>query len=159
MATVDGVVTAPDAHGVVQGNGGASDKMAGGSGSDKLEGHAAFNQYFGGAGDDTFIISDKFANESGAHDGQSLAFADQYAYIADFHGAGQSNGTGENDFIAFSGDWNPASLTLEHTGTSGTGGAVLYWYSVQDNTGHTFNFMVNSLNGDALSAGDFQFYS
>ncbi len=50
MATVDGVAVKPDSHGVVQGNGGDIDKMAGGSGNDTLEGHADFNQYYGGAG-------------------------------------------------------------------------------------------------------------
>ena len=155
MATVDGVVTAPDIHGVVQGNGGAVDKLAGGSGNDRLEGHAAFNQYYGGAGDDTFIFSHKFAVESGAHQGQSTNFADQYAYITDFAGAGQVGG----DFIAFSGkDWDQSSLTLEHTGTSGTPGATLFYYSIADNDGHVFNFMVNSLSGQALGAGDFNFY-
>lgn len=153
MATVDGVTKAPDARGVIQGDGGAVDKMAGGSGNDILKGHATFNQYFGGAGNDTFVISDKFAIQSGAHDGQSTAFGDQYAYITDFQGAGVTGG----DFIALEG-FVAGTLNLEKTGTSGTSGAFLYYYSVQDATGHTFNFLVNSLNGNALGAGDFNFY-
>ncbi len=153
MPTVDGVTVAPDAHGVIQGDGGAVDKLTGGSGNDKLEGHAAFNQYYGGAGDDTFILSAHFAESSGAAQGQSTAFADQYAYITDFAGAGVDGG----DFLSLQG-FAAGSLTLEHVGTSGTSGATLYYYSVVDAaTGHTFNFMVNSLNGNALGAHDFNY--
>jgi hypothetical protein len=155
MATVDGVTTAPDAHGVVQGDGGAVDRMAGGAGGDRLQGHATFNQYFGYTGNDTFILSDNFAKASGAHDGVSNSFDDQYAYITDFHGAGTS--TGEQDFVALQG-FTPGTLTLQGTSASGSGGpALIYHYSVQDATGHTFNFMINSLNGIGLSQGDFQY--
>lgn len=155
MATVDGVLTAPDSHGVIQGNGGEQDRLAGGSGNDRLQGHAAVNQYYGGAGNDTFIFSHKFAIESGAHQGQSLAAGDQYAYVTDFAGAGQAGG----DFITFSGkEWDASSLTLQQTGTSGTPGAALYYYTIADTDGHVFNFAVNSLSGKALGAGDFNFY-
>jgi len=154
MALVDGVATAADAHGVVQGNGGDVDKMAGGSGTDRLEGHAAFNQYYGGAGNDTFILSDHFAVSAGAHDGASKDFTDQFAYISDFHGAGTS--TGEQDFVSLQG-FTPGTLQLLGSGTSGTPGATLYYYSVSDSSGHTFNFEINSLNGSALGEHDFQY--
>jgi len=154
MATVDGVVTAPDAHGVVQGNGGLVDKLAGGPGTDRLEGHAAFNQYWGGGGNDTFIIADKFAVAGGAHDGPSTVFENQTSYITDFHGAGTS--TGEQDFIALQ-DYLPGTLQLDHTGTSGTPGAVLYYYTVNDGEGNIHNLIVNSLNGNPLGQGDFAF--
>lgn len=150
---VDGVVTAPDAHGNIQGNGGAVDKLAGSSSGDILQGHAAFNQYYGGAGNDTFKLVDSFAVASGAHEGASTAFGDQFAYISDFEGAGKAGG----DFIALVG-FDSTSLTLTHTGASGTPGASLYYYSVSDFSGHTFNFAVNSLDGNALGHGDFNFY-
>lgn len=155
MSTVDGVVKGPDAHGVVQGDGGAVDRMAGDAGSNRLEGHAALNLYFGGAGNDTFIIADKFAVAGGDVNKVSTVFLDQTSYVNDFHGAGTS--TGEQDFIAFQ-DYLPGSLTLNHTGVSGSGGdAVLYYYSVQDVQGNTHNVIVNSLNGNPLSQGDFNF--
>ena len=159
MALVDGVATAADSHGIVQGNGAdplngpGVDKLAGGSGNDKLQGQDAFNQYYGGAGNDTFILAAKFANSAGAHQGQSTAFADQFAYITDFQGAGQVGG----DFIALSG-FKAGTLQLEHTGVSNTAGAALDYYSVQDLNGHTLNFEINSLSGKALGAGDFNFY-
>lgn len=161
MATVDGVVTAPSAQGIIQGNGGAEDRLAGGSGNDQLQGQAAFNQYYGGAGNDTFILSAKFAELAGAHQGQSLDFTDQFAYITDFQGAGVSGG----DFIRFQGGlvggtnvtWDASSLTLEHTGATSASG-TLYYYSVADTAGHTFNFIINSVNHNALGAGDFNFY-
>ena len=154
MATVDGVKVLPDAHGVIQGNGGLVDKLAGGAGTDRLEGHATFNQYYGDGGNDTFILADKFAVAGGAHNGQSTVFGDQTTYITDFHGAGTS--TGEQDFVAFQ-DYVPGTLQLDHTGTSGTPGAVLYYYTVDDIHGNTNNLIINSLNGNALAQGDFAF--
>ena len=162
-AKVDGVAATPDVHGVVDGNGGAVDKISGavvgGVGqNDKLEGEAAFNQYYGGAGNDTFIISDKMAIQAGAHNGQSTAFANQFAYISDFQKAGPNGSTGDHDFIAFTGNWIANSLHLTHTGSTSASGATLYYYSVSDTTGHTFNIEINSLDGKALGAGDFKFY-
>jgi hypothetical protein len=150
---VDGVAKAPDSYGIVQGDGGAVDKMAGSDGNDMLQGHAKFNQYYGGAGDDTFKLVAKFANLEGTHQGQSTAYADQFAYITDFQGAGVSGG----DFVNFTG-FNAATLQLQHTGATSASGATLYYYSVDDAAGHTFNFIVNSLNGQALGQGDFGFY-
>lgn len=152
-ARVDGIPTPPDARGVVQGNGGAVDRISGGSGKDALQGHAAFNQYFGGSGDDGFIISDRFAVAAGAHDGASTKYSDQFAVIFDFEGAGMVGG----DFIALTG-FTPGSLHLLGSSASSTPGANTYYYSVSDNSGHTFNLMVNSLDGKALAAGDFSFY-
>lgn len=153
MATVDGVTTAPDAYGIVQGDGGSLDRMSGGSGNDKLQGQAEQNLYFGGGGNDTFIISANFANSAGAHQGQSTSFGDQFAVIYDFEGAGVNGG----DFISLTG-FKAGTLNLEHTGTSGTSGATLYYYSVEDMNGNVFNFMINSLTGNQLGAGDFNFY-
>ena len=150
---VDGVPTAPDVHGNIQGDGGAVDKLAGTSSKDILQGNAAFNQYYGGGGEDTFKIVANSAVNAGAHDGASKAFGDQFAYISDFQGAGQNGG----DFIALVG-FCAESLQMTGTGTSGTPGAALYYYSVSDYHGNTFNFMVNSLDGHALCAGDFAFY-
>lgn len=158
MARVDGNNQGADSHGVVQGNGGASDRLStsGGSGKDTLEGHAAFNQYYGGEGSDTFILSAKFSAQ--AHQGASTAFADQYAYIADFQGAGGYSAT-NNDFLAFSGFGAGTHLDLVHTGVSGTPGAALYYYTITDGvTGAVVNFEINSVNGRALGAGDYAFY-
>lgn len=155
-ALVDGTPTSPDAHGQIQGDGGAVDKIAGTSGNDQLQGHAAFNQYYGGEGSDTFIINAKWAELGGAHEGQSLAFSDQFAYITDFQGAGGWNAT-NNDFIRLVG-FDSSSLTLEHTGATSASGATVYYYSVATTDGDVFNFAVNSVNGKALGAGDFNFY-
>ena len=156
MPTVDGVTTATDAHGVIQGNGGSVDKLAGGSGNDKLEGQAAFNQYYGGAGSDTFIIAAKFSTTSAT---ASADFSAQAAYITDFTGGGGHSG-GDNDFIAFTGFGAGSWLTLTHTGTSGTSGATIYYYAIHDGvTGDIVNIEINSLSGAALGAGDYAFYA
>jgi hypothetical protein len=155
-ALVDGNPTSPDAYGQIQGDGGAVDKIAGTSGNDQLQGQAAFNQYYGGGGNDAFMINAKFAVQSGAHEGQSLDFGDQFAYITDFGGAGGWSAS-NNDFIKFVG-FDSSTLTLEHVGASATPGAALYYYSVATTGGDVFNFVVNSLNGKQLGAGDFNFY-
>ncbi len=169
MSMVDGTTTGADAHGVVQGNGGASDRMSnsgdGGmstfvasssAGKDTLEGHSSFNQYYGGDGSDTFILGAKFA--ATAHQGASTTFADQFAYIADFQGAGGYSAT-NNDFLALSGFGSGSHIDLVHTGTSGTAGAMLYYYTITDGvSGAVVNFEINSTNGHALGAGDYAFY-
>ncbi|TVV69971.1 hypothetical protein [Sphingomonas solaris] len=149
---VDGVTASPDQYGIIQGNGGAVDKLAGSSSNDMLQGHAAFNQYYGGAGDDTFKLVAKFANAEGTHQGVSTVFADQFAYITDFQGAGVSGG----DFVNFTG-FDASSLELTKVGGTNASG-TMYYYNVTDLQGHVFNFQVNSVNGAALGAGDFGFY-
>lgn len=156
-ALVDGSASGTDTYGIVQGNGGSTDKIAGTSGNDRLEGHAAFNQYYGGAGNDTFIISYSQAIAAGAHQGESTKLADQFAYITDFQGAGGWSAT-NNDFVAFSGFGAGATLSVTHEGISGNTGAKIYYYAVTTAAGETFNIEINSLNGKALGAGDYAFY-
>ena len=156
--TVDGTKTAADAHGVIQGNGGAIDKIAGAAGGDRLEGHAAFNQYYGGAGNDTFIISHQMAVRAGAHEGASTKFADEFAYITDFGGAGGWTST-NNDFVAFTGFSAGSTLTLVSDHASGKAGAHLLQYTITDAaSGDVFNVLINSVNGKALGKGDYAFY-
>lgn len=157
VGTVDGTKTAADTYGITQGDGGSSDRIAGTSGNDRLEGHAAFNQYYGGAGNDTFIISYSQAVAAGAHEGVSTKLADQFAFITDFQGAGGWSAT-NNDFVAFSGFGAGATLTLTHEGISGNTGAKIYYYAVSTALGETFNIEINSLSGKALGAGDYAFY-
>lgn len=163
MAMVDRAPATPDSRGIVQGNGGATDYVAGGSGNDKLQGNAAFNQMYGGEGNDTFILTAKAAygtngTSPGAVQGESNVFTDQFAYITDFGGAGGYSAS-NNDFLAFSGFGKASTLTLVSTHDSGTPGAVLLQYSLTDsNTGAVFNILINSVNGKTLGAGDFAFY-
>ena len=154
---VDGQSTAVDSYGITQGDGGDKDLIAGTAGNDRLQGAAAFNQSYGGAGNDTFIISYAAAVASGAHQGVSTAFTDQFAYVADFQGAGAWSAT-SNDFIAFSGFGAGATLSLTQEGTSGSTGAKLFYYAVTTAGGETFNIEINSLTGKALAAGDYAFY-
>ena len=163
MAMVDRAPATADSYGIVQGNGGDTDYVAGGSGNDRLQGNAAFNQMYGGAGNDTFILSAKAAYGSdgrspGAVQGETNVFTDQFAYLTDFHGAG-GRVAGENDFIAFSGFGAASTLTLVDNSPSPTSGGRLLQYTLTDsNSGATFNILVNSVNGQTLSAGDFAFY-
>ncbi|MCK2055586.1 hypothetical protein [Methylobacterium sp. 37f] len=156
MAMVDGVTTAPDANGKIQGNGGDVDKMAGGSGNDQLQGHADFNQYYGGAGNDTFVLAAKFGQETEV---ASKDFGTLATYITDFRGAG-GPGAGEQDFINLSGFGSDAKLDLLGAGAETASGAKVYYYSIfNSDTGDYYNFAVNSLNGKALDTGDFNFYA
>ncbi|NEU14474.1 hypothetical protein G3T14_20440 [Methylobacterium sp. BTF04] len=162
MATVDGVVKLPQ-YGKIQGDGGLVDKMAGDSGNNQLQGHAEFNQYYGGAGNDTFVLAAKFGQNTAE---ASRDFSKLATYITDFHGANgdsaSSGNVGEHDFINLSGFGVGSKIeTVGEASASGTSEiAKLYHYSIFDtHTGEYYNFMVNSLNGKALGAGDFNFYA
>lgn len=155
MATVDGVTTAPDKYGYIQGNGGAVDKMSGGSTGDTLQGHALFNQYYGGGGNDSFNLNEKFGQETAA---PSKDFGTLAAYITDFHGAG-GPGTGEQDFLHLNGFGAGATLDLIGSSTGQSAGSVVYYYSVHDTVKDAYyNIAINSMNGKALEAGDYNFY-
>lgn len=149
---VDGLTTSPDSYGIIQGNGGAVDKLAGSSSNDMLQGHAAFNQYYGGAGDDTFKIVAKFANSEGAHQGVSTNYGDQFAYVTDFQGAGVAGG----DFLNMTG-FDASTWTMTKVGGTNASG-TMYYYNVADLNGHVFNVQINSVNGQAIGVGDIGFY-
>jgi len=150
---VDGAPANEDSYGIIQGDGGAVDKIAGNNENNILQGHAKFNQYYGGGGDDTFKLVSKYALENGTHIGESTVFDDQFAYIVDFQGAGVAGG----DFIVFDG-FDATTLTLNHTGATDAKGHTLYYYSVDDELGNTYNFIINSLSGSELGQGDYNFY-
>ena len=157
--TLSGAPDPVDAYGIAHGDGGAKDALSGTSGSDKLQGAATFNQYYGSAGNDTFIISAKTTEL--AHEGASKGFTDQAFYAADFGGAGGWSSS-NNDFLAFSGFGAGSHIDLvsskdNHSVNAPT--AVLYYYTITDGvTGEVHNFMVNSTNGHALAKGDYNFY-
>lgn len=158
MGLRDGTATAADIRGITQGDGGAMDRVStsGGDGNEKLQGNSGSNKFYGGDGSDTFIVSAKGA--AMASQGASLDFDDQFCYFNDFQGAGGWSAT-NNDFIAFSGFGAGSYITLTHTGDSGTAGASLYYYTITDGvSGDVVNFVVNSINGKALGAGDYAFY-
>lgn len=155
MAYVDGQVATKDAYGTIQGNGGAVDKISGDGTNDALQGHADFNQLYGGGGSDTFILANKFS--AGAHEGASTNFADTWVYITDFQGAGGYSAT-NNDFVAFTGYSAGSFLTLLKT-VAGAGTDAYFNYSITDAaTGVVKNLLVHSLNGQALADGDYAFF-
>ncbi|MCK2057142.1 hypothetical protein [Methylobacterium sp. 37f] len=163
MATVDGQAVAPDAHGKIQGNGGDVDKMAGDSGNNQLQGHADFNQYYGGAGNDTFVLAAKYGQTT---DAATRDFSKLATYITDFHGAdgdvANSGNFGEHDFINLSGfgEGSQVKMVGEAATQANSGAAKVYYYSIFDtHTGDHYNFAVNSLNGKALGEHDFNFYA
>ena len=149
-----------DPYGIAHGDGGAKDTLSGTTGGDKLQGAATFNQYYGSAGNDTFIISAKTTNL--AHEGATTTFTDQAFYITDYGGAGGWSSS-NNDFIAFSGFGAGTHIDLVKTSLNhsvNAPNAVLCYYTITDGvTGDVHNFMVNSTNGHVLGAGDFAFYA
>ena len=148
-----------DPNAIAHGDGGAKDTLAGTTGSDKLQGAATFNQYYGSAGNDTFIISAKTTEL--AHEGASNVFTNQAFYAADFGGAGGYSSS-NNDFLAFSGFGAGSHIDLvssKDNHSVSAPSAVLYFYTITDGvTGEVHNFMLNSTNGHALGAGDYNFY-
>ena len=161
MPTVDGANTAAT-NGVVLGNGGATDRMAGGSGNDRLQGMGSQNYYYGGEGNDTFIIGQRYLDTSKAIDPTSTVTYGQAAnVISDMGGAGGWQADG-NDFIAFSGFAAGSSITQMSSGSSATANApnaVAFYYDLFDaGTNNHYLLVVNSVNGKALGAGDYAFY-
>ena len=154
-----GTPVTPDVNGIAHGDGGAQDTLAGTTGSDKLQGAATFNQYYGSAGNDTFIISAKTTNL--AHEGASKTFTDQAFYATDFGGAGGYSSS-NNDFLAFSGFGVGSHIDLVSSKANGSvnaPAALLLYYTITDGvTGDVHNFMVNSTNGHLLAKGDYNFY-
>lgn len=147
---VDNMRQFTDAAGILQGNGGASDQMAGTASNDWLQGHAAWNLYNGGMGADVFMINAASARAAGASQGQNLAYQSQLAVIGDFEGAGVAGG----DVLALTG-FRRGSLALYQSSRTGRGSAMVYYYTVTDTAGHVYSLQVNSVSGQPLSAGDF----
>lgn len=128
----------------------------GGSTNDKLSSglstgasYKDFQQFYGGAGNDTFILKAK-----------DFGGATQYGvskYITDFQGAGGHSAT-SNDFLGLSGFGAGSSLSLVDS-KPGTGANVILTYEITDGvSGATFKILVNSVNGQELGAGDYAFY-
>ena len=113
-ATVNGVPTAPDSHGIVYGDGiatngnytgtSSSDHLAGTGGNDQLQGGSGIDYYYGAGGNDTFKLTAKdFDTTSG----------DCQKFIYDFGGAGGWSAS-NNDFLNLSGFGAGAKLTFDH---------------------------------------------
>lgn len=123
-----------------------SDNLNGSSGNDIIQGGAGNDFMYGGGGNDTFlwVASDVFKDN-----------ADNSVYdkVFDFAGAGVASG----DRLTFQGFGVGSSL--EVVGQQEVdGGAVIYNYLLTDTaTGHSQHIYITSLNGNALTAGDYAF--
>ncbi len=154
-ALVNGVPTAPDAHGIVQGTSG-TDFISGTGGNDTLQGNGGGDVYFGGAGSDTFIIkaSDLINGPTSVN---NVAATD---VIYDFSGAGGWQAS-NNDFIAFEHFGVGSTLNFERYGGNADGSPnhQLQYYTVHDTTtGGDYTIFIKSLDGNQLAHGDYNFY-
>lgn len=144
---VNGTTVLPDKYGQIVGTA-AADKISGSTGNDTIVGAAGADTLYGGAGSDTFILRAK-DYATGATGVQDTIF--------DFAGAGGYK-SGDNDFLALSGFGANAKLVFDHYGTAG--GAInkqLQYYHVEAG-GETISILVNALNGQQLTKGDYAFY-
>src|SRR6478735_672887 len=94
-ALVNGIVTAPDTRGVVNGTAG-TDRISGTAGSDHLAGGKGVDYLYGGAGNDAFIINLRDMDVT------LVATKGVQDFIYDFHGAGAYE-AGNKDFISLNG--------------------------------------------------------
>ncbi len=155
LATVNGVPTAPDAHGIVQGGSG-TDFISGTGGNDTLQGNGGGDVYFGGGGSDTFIIKNTDL-VNGPSSVNNVAATD---VIYDFSGAGAWQAQ-NNDFIAFEHFGAGSTLTFDRYGGNpdGSQNVQLQYYTVHDTTTNgDYTIFIKSLDSSLLAHGDYNFY-
>lgn len=157
----------PDAYGITYGNTDITPSNAstvsGTTGSDRLQSggsdgsaNTGYQRFFGGDGNDTFILRAK------DFDGSTTVSK----YVADFAGAAGSGNANysatTNDFVAFSGFGAGATLALVATqdGTVPTSTTdKIFTYHILDSSGNVVGaFNIQSLNGQTLGKGDYAFY-
>lgn len=132
------VATAAGAH---LDGGAGTDNLNGGKGNDILQGGKGNDYMYGGGGNDTFLWLGSELDGS----------TDK---IFDFGGAGEASG----DRLTFQGMGQGSSLSLLGQ-TNGVDGHVIYKYDLFDTaTGKHNVISIESVNGKALTDGDFAFY-
>ena len=127
---------------------------------DLLYGTGGDNIYYGGAGNDAFVLSAKALRASSgfcAPDHSEIQGA-----IVDFSGAGGWNAC-NNDFIALTGFGAGSTMTLGHYGTDCYGciDRTMQYYTLHDTAQNVdYTIFIHSTDGCQLSTakGDFNFY-
>ncbi len=157
-ARVNGVPTPSTPQGITQsfGNG---DRIAGDAHNNILQGNGGDNIYYGGAGNDTFIITaDSLMKSTGPTDNIHAS-----AVIFDFSDAGGWSAH-NNDFLALEGFGAGSTLTFLRFGGNpdGSPNDTYQYYTVHDTgTGNNYAIFIHSLDGSLLtqSGGDYNFYA
>lgn len=135
------------------------------SGDDMLYGTGAASggqTYYGGAGNDSFVISLASLQAAASTTGKSYngtIAAD--AAILDFGGAGGWSAT-NNDFLALVGFSAGSSITFDHYGKpGGVTDVTTQFYTIHDAASNTdYSIYIHSTDGKILSkaTGDLNFY-
>lgn len=137
-----------------------SDKIGGTSAGEALVGGKGKDYFYGGGGNDAFVIklSDMDASLNGA-DGLGAKAQD---VIYDFHGAGVYE-AGNNDFLYLEGFGAGSTLTFVGYGynSENPGGDIhAQFYSIHSTiTGLDYIISIGSMNGNQLITGDYNFYN
>ncbi len=122
-----------------------NDTISGGVVNDNLNGAAGNDVLYGGTGSDSFIwmLADVTGSPPGTQD-----------VIYDFEGAGDGRLSGDTlNFLGFSAG---STLTLK---AQSTVSSHLYYYTLTDAASGAHEVIaINSLNGAALTVGDFLFH-
>lgn len=160
MATVNGVTTAPSVYGQIVATTDDA-KIAGGGGNDVLYSTGGNATYYGGAGSDTFVITQASLLKS---DPTTNGYTAE-AVIYDFANAGIAWTATNSDFIRLVGFGTSAqgtTLTFDHYGDADgthTVDPTRQYYTIHNGvTGQDFEIYVHSLNGSTLVLGDYNFY-
>lgn len=125
--------------------GAGSDNINGSSGNDLIQGGQGTDFMYGGGGNDTFLfLAQDVTSEPGVYD-----------RIFDFQGAGVASG----DRLTFRGFGEGTTLDLQGS-VAHSNGSVTYQYFIQDaaDPSHSQTIFITSVNGLALTAGDYAFY-
>jgi hypothetical protein len=153
-AYINGSLAGQNAQGVtVAHNDG--DHVAGGSDGGAVSSTGGNSVFQGGAGQDGFVLqASALAKSTGLTNG-----IDADAVIFGFGGAGGWSAT-NNDFLALTGFGAGSTISLDHYGkVGGVTDTTMQFYTIHDTaTGSDYTIYIRSLNGNALSAGDFHFF-
>jgi Ca2+-binding RTX toxin-like protein len=134
------VMVANNSTGTHLDGGRGSDNINGGDGNDIIQGGRGNDYLWGGNGNDTFLFLQK--EQDGGTD-----------KIFDFGGAGEKGG----DVLQLYGFSSESTLTLMQTDT-GMNGHMIFKYDLYDAATGLHNVIsIESVNGQALGAGDILF--
>jgi len=133
-------------------NGGAgNDLLHGGAGRDKLTGGQGVDRMQGGADNDTFLFAAGDIADPQQNGGR-------FDHIIDFHGAGNSDYSREQDFLSFFGFGDNTTLEFDHY-ASADQTEQIYRITDPDDPTNSGLIMVQMAEGVAqLARGDYHFF-
>jgi hypothetical protein len=145
-----------DSKGVTAADGSHFATVSGTSGGDALGSNVGNTVFFGGAGNDAFIIKASAIESSSTAATTNGYHAQDVIY--DFGGAGGWSAT-DNDFLSLRGFGAGSTLTLASSHALDDGSAAQYYTIHNATSGVDSTLFIHSMNGKTLQLGDYNFYA